>query len=205
MATLPGITRPWEIYLVHHTHVDIGYTAPQQVLFRRHAEFIAQALDCIAETDGYPEEARFRWTCEVSWTVKNFLARCPERAEEFFRRVREGRIEVTGIYLQLTDLFSESLLGNALDYAVDLCRHVPECRPACREHRPGHAVLRANRVDLAADQRPLRSPVHDPNSGCGAQTLGVGWFQDFVSEASPAAMSYVQAKSSCGARAVSTR
>jgi hypothetical protein len=120
MPILPGITRPWEIFLVHHTHVDIGYTEPQQVLFRKHAAFIDRALDCIAETDEYPEEAKFRWTCEVSWTVKNFLRRYPERAEEFFRRVREGRIEVTGIFLQLTDLFGEALLERALDYATDL-------------------------------------------------------------------------------------
>jgi len=122
MSNLPGITRPWEIFLVHHTHVDIGYTEPQQVLFRKHAAFIDRALDYIAETDDYPEDARFRWTCEVSWTVKNFLARYPRRAKEFFRRVREGRIEVTGIFLQLTDLFGEALLERALDYAVNLSR-----------------------------------------------------------------------------------
>ncbi|MHB0937737.1 MAG: glycoside hydrolase family 38 N-terminal domain-containing protein [Armatimonadota bacterium] len=122
MPMLPGITRPWEVFLVHHTHVDIGYTEPQQVLFRKHAQFIDRALDYITETDEYPEDAQFRWTCEVSWTVKNFLARYPHRAEEFFRRVREGRIEVAGIYLQLTDLFGKALLERALDYAVDLSR-----------------------------------------------------------------------------------
>lgn len=120
MPTLPGITRPWEIFLVHHTHVDIGYTEPQQVLFRKHAQFIDRALDYITETDEYPDDAKFRWTCEVSWTVKHFLRCYPQRAEEFFRRVREGRIEVAGIFLQLTDLFGEALLERALDYAVDL-------------------------------------------------------------------------------------
>jgi len=120
MPVLPGITRPWEIFLVHHTHVDIGYTEPRQLLFRKHAAFIDRALDFIAETDDYPDDAKFRWTCEVSWTVKNFLARKPERAEEFFRRVREGRIEVTGIYLQLTDLFGKELLERSLDYTAGL-------------------------------------------------------------------------------------
>ena len=43
-----------------------------------------------------------------------------ERADEFFRRVREGRIEVAGIYLNLTDLFGEDLLKRALEYANDL-------------------------------------------------------------------------------------
>ena len=117
---MPQLTRPWEIYLVHHTHVDIGYTEPQQMVMPKHADFIVQALDYCTATDHLPPGERFVWTCEVSWTVKVFLQRYPERAEEFFQRVREGRIEVTGIYLQLTDLFGEDLLREALEYASSL-------------------------------------------------------------------------------------
>ena len=116
------MTRPWEIWLVHHSHVDIGYTEPQDIILRKHAEFIAQALDCCTATDGLPDSERFCWTCEVAWTVKAFLARYPERAEEFFRRVREGRIEVTALYLQLTDLFSHDMLEETTDYALALGR-----------------------------------------------------------------------------------
>ncbi len=77
-SSLKDLTRPWEIWLVHHTHVDIGYTAPQDVILRKHAEFVAQALDYCAATDALPSGERFCWTCEVSWTVKAFLARYPE-------------------------------------------------------------------------------------------------------------------------------
>ncbi len=116
------LSRPWTVFLVHHTHVDIGYTEPQAVVSRRHAEFIAQALDFCSATDSLPPGERFCWTCEVSWTVQRFLARYPERAEEFFRRVREGRIEVTALYVQLTDLFGAELLEATTDYAVGLGR-----------------------------------------------------------------------------------
>jgi len=116
------LTRPWKIYLVHHTHVDIGYTEPQETIFRKHAEYIAHALDYCAATDRLPPGERFCWTCETAWTVKVFLQRYPERAEEFFRRVREGRVEITGIYVQLTDLFGKRLLERALDYSVELGR-----------------------------------------------------------------------------------
>ncbi len=116
------MTRPWEIWLVHHSHVDIGYTEPQDIILRKHAEFVAQALDYCTATDALPPGERFCWTCEVSWTVKAFLARYPERAQEFFRRVREGRIEVTALYLQLTDLFTRELLEETTDYAMNLGR-----------------------------------------------------------------------------------
>ncbi len=122
MNTLSGLKRPWEIWLVHHTHVDIGYTEPQEIILRKHAEFVAQALDFCNATDQLPEGERFCWTCEVAWTVKAFLSRYPERADEFFRRVREGRIEVTALYLQLTDLFTQELLEETTDYALALAR-----------------------------------------------------------------------------------
>ena len=116
------MTRPWEIWLVHHTHVDIGYTEPQDIILRKHAEFVAQALDFCTATDALPSGERFCWTCEVAWTVKTFLARYPERADEFFGRVREGRIEVTALYLQLTDLYTQELLEETTDYALGLAR-----------------------------------------------------------------------------------
>jgi hypothetical protein len=122
MTTVTTLTRPWEIWLVHHTHVDIGYTEPQEIILRKHAEFLAQALDYCTATDALPAGERFCWTCEVAWTVKAFLARYPERAEEFFRRVREGRIEVTALYLQLTDLFTQELLEETTEYALALGR-----------------------------------------------------------------------------------
>jgi hypothetical protein len=122
MNKFDKLTRPWEIWLVHHTHVDIGYTEPQDIILRKHAEFIAQVLDFCTATDALPAGERFCWTCEVAWTIKAFLARYPERSEEFFRRVREGRIEVTALYLQLTDLFTQELLEDTTDYAFDLAR-----------------------------------------------------------------------------------
>ena len=120
MATLPGITRPWEIYLVHHSHVDLGYTEPQRIITRKHADFLAQVLDLCTATDGYSVGEQFKWTCEVAWTVKVFLQRYPERAEEFFARVREGRIEVTALYVNMTDLIGEELLRSSIDYAQGL-------------------------------------------------------------------------------------
>lgn len=122
LAQLPTLSRFWTVYLIHHSHVDIGYTRPQPIITREHAGYLNTVLDLCAASDHLPPGERFAWTCEVAWTIKQFLARYPERAEEFFRRVREGRIEVTGLYLQLTDLFSKKLLAYALSYAPGLAQ-----------------------------------------------------------------------------------
>ncbi|NLB55588.1 MAG: hypothetical protein GX811_07465, partial [Lentisphaerae bacterium] len=116
------LSRNWNIYLVHHTHTDLGYTELQDTVERKHAEYIAQVLDYCTETDNLPRGEKFCWTCETSWSIKLFLQRFPERANEFFARVREGRIEVTALYLQLTDIFSYDLLEETTNYALNLAQ-----------------------------------------------------------------------------------
>ena len=109
----PGVdpARTWEIFLVQHTHTDLGFTAPQPEILRDHLRFIDEALRMVRETDGFPEEARFKWTCEVTYGVEAWLrARPPEAALAFVDAVRRGRIEVAGLPVNLTDLASEEVV-----------------------------------------------------------------------------------------------
>jgi hypothetical protein len=100
--------RPWTVDLVQHTHTDIGYTRPQTEILPEHLRFLDTALDLCDRTDGLPDDARFRWTCEVSWPVREFLRIRPrEQVERLVRRAREGRIEVTALLLNGTDLLDE--------------------------------------------------------------------------------------------------
>jgi alpha-mannosidase len=55
-----------EILFVHHSHTDIGYTHPQPVVLELHRRFIDEALDIAERTADYPDDAKFRWTCEVT-------------------------------------------------------------------------------------------------------------------------------------------
>jgi hypothetical protein len=107
--------RPWLVYLVQHTHTDIGYTRPQSEMLAEHLRFIDYALDCCDATDDYPDDAKFRWTCEVSWTVREYFARRPARQiERFKKRVAEGRIEVTGMFVNMSEISTESSLAASL-------------------------------------------------------------------------------------------
>ena len=56
----------WEIYLVQHSHTDIGYTRPQSEILAEQMRYIDYALDYSDNTDRLPDYARFRWTCESS-------------------------------------------------------------------------------------------------------------------------------------------
>ena len=41
-AREPG--REWEIHLIHHTHVDIGYTEPQEDVMRKQWDNLEKAM-----------------------------------------------------------------------------------------------------------------------------------------------------------------
>ncbi len=107
--------REWTVYLVQHTHTDIGYTWRQSEILPEHLRYIDEALDLCDATDGYPEDARFRWTCEVAWTVAAYLDRRPaSQIERLKRRVAEGRIEPAGMFLNMSEIATESSLAASL-------------------------------------------------------------------------------------------
>ncbi|MCD6361408.1 MAG: hypothetical protein J7M38_11180, partial [Armatimonadetes bacterium] len=109
-----------EIYILHHTHVDVGYTDPQWIIYDRHVEFIEQALDYCAQTDDYPDDARFRWISEFSWPVVRFIRERPDRADELMERLREGRFELCGLYLDPTELMDRRAFEHSLRPAREL-------------------------------------------------------------------------------------
>lgn len=103
--------RKWTVYFVQHTHTDIGYTRPQSEILPEHLRFIDYALDYCDQTDHFPDDARFRWTCESSWAVREYLTRRPYRqVERLLQRIKAGRIEVTGMFLNMSETADENLL-----------------------------------------------------------------------------------------------
>jgi hypothetical protein len=107
--------RPWTIYLVQHTHTDIGYTRPQSEILPEHLRFIDYALDYCDLTDNYPEDAKFRWTCESAWPVEQYLLRRPEnQVKRLLKRIEEGRIEITAMLFNMSEIADETALKNML-------------------------------------------------------------------------------------------
>lgn len=104
--------REWEIYMVQHTHTDIGYTRPQTEILPEHLRFIDHALDYCDQTDEYPDDAQFRWTIETSWSIREYLKSRPkEQILRLIRRLQEGRIEATGMFLNYSEIIDESALA----------------------------------------------------------------------------------------------
>lgn len=107
--------RHWQMNLVQHTHTDIGYTRSQMEILAEHLRYIDYALDYCDATDHYPDYAKFRWTCEISWAVSEYLKHRPkEQVERLKQRVKEGRIELATMYLNFDELPDEQTLAASL-------------------------------------------------------------------------------------------
>ncbi len=112
LPLLPFVQRPvrkWTVYMVEHAHTDIGYTRPQTEILPEHLRFIDYALDYCDQTDSLPDDAKFRWTCEASWPVSQYVQCRPhQQVERLLRRIREGRIEVTAMMFNMSELPDEN-------------------------------------------------------------------------------------------------
>lgn len=87
--------RHWTVHVVQFAHHDLGYTGLPSAVLKEFVGFYDDVLRFCRETDGFPEESKFRYTIEQGWSLLHWLDRRPEEArEEMMRRIKEGRIEV---------------------------------------------------------------------------------------------------------------
>ncbi len=116
--------RPWVVYILMHSHVDIGYTDIQPHIAAKQAHNVTRALELIPEMKDYPDDARFRWNLEVYWTYEQFWTNAtPEQKRAFEQAVHDGYIGVDAMYGNLlTGISRGEELVHQLAYAKDLGR-----------------------------------------------------------------------------------
>jgi hypothetical protein len=114
--------RRMEIYLLPHSHNDIGYTALQADVEKKQNSNIETGLRLVKATADYPEGARFKWNVEVLWCVDNYLrAATPEQRAAFMAAVKSGQIGLDAFYCNiLTGLCRPEELLNFMGYATRL-------------------------------------------------------------------------------------
>ena len=104
-------TRPWTVYLIHHSHTDIGYTETQKRIEKRHVDFTDQALQIIAEKS----QPGFVWNNECHWALERWLREAStERRQELADAVHAGRFGVSGSFLHFTELVDDHTARQSL-------------------------------------------------------------------------------------------
>ena len=116
--------RKWVVYLLPHSHIDIGYTHLQPDVMRRQWSNIETALDLCAKTADYPPEARFRWNAEVLWAMDAYLREAPtEKQRRLIKAIRSGQFELDGMYgNELTGLCRPEELLRLMEWGITLGR-----------------------------------------------------------------------------------
>ncbi len=104
-----------EVLILHHSHLDVGYTHSQPVIMELQREYIDQALRLLAETADWPEESRPKWTCEVTAPVLKWLETASATdVESFIMFVRQGRLAIGAMRYNITPLNSVAQLARQL-------------------------------------------------------------------------------------------
>lgn len=99
METTLKPARKWEVYILHHTHLDIGYTHVQTEVMTRQWEHLEKAMELDRATRDYPEGARFKWLPEGLWAVDGYLEQASdEQKTALIDAVKKGSIGLDALY-----------------------------------------------------------------------------------------------------------
>ncbi|MBM4060989.1 MAG: hypothetical protein FJ265_07815 [Planctomycetes bacterium] len=98
VRAIPALT----IYLVPHSHTDIGYTHLQAEVEQRQVENLKKGIAHAQATADHSEGARFVWNVEVLWAADLYLRRLDEPARAAFATaVQKGQVALNGLYLNI--------------------------------------------------------------------------------------------------------
>src|SRR6266700_7761745 len=106
-----------EILLVHHSHLDVGYTHSQPILWELQQEYLTQVVAWLEDTVSDLEAgAAPKWTCEATEPVLRWIDRSPQSLiDRFFALCRIGRIGLTALRWHTTALADAASLRRLLN------------------------------------------------------------------------------------------
>lgn len=114
----------YRVHLVHYSHHDLGYTDLPSNVFNEYDSFYDDALNFCDKTNKFPEEAKFKYVVEQSWSILHFIENRPKKVvDKLIRYIKEGRIEVTALFgNEITELCGHEELIRLLYPSFELKR-----------------------------------------------------------------------------------
>ena len=117
------------IYVIHHTHTDVGFTNDQPIFWEMQYRFIDEALSLMQRYEGNPPDSRFRWTIETTCGLDAWLKTASSRAiDRLITADKAGLLEVMAMQTNNTPLLDTTQLIESLrpvdrlrrDYGLDI-------------------------------------------------------------------------------------
>ncbi len=123
------------IYMIHHTHTDIGFTNDQPIFWEMQYRFIDDALRLIDRYKDNPPDSRFRWTVETTCGIEAWLKTASSaEIDRLIAADKAGLIEIMAMQTNNTPLLNTIQLIESLrpverlrrEYGLDI-RHAMNC------------------------------------------------------------------------------
>lgn len=117
--------RKWELFVIQHSHIDLGFTDRQEVIADYHRQFIRQAVEMALSPDQKRRhrDCLFKYTIEGFWSLEQFLSSASASERRLLlRALKSGLIELTAGYFHLTELLDIELLRWTLQPAQRFAR-----------------------------------------------------------------------------------
>ena len=110
------------VYVLPHSHHDLGYTDLQAAVEEKQMQNITLAMELAKKTASYPEGARFVWNLEVLWGCDFFMQRRSDAEKKaLIEAIRNGQISPQGSYAnELTGLCRPEELLRLFKYGTQL-------------------------------------------------------------------------------------
>jgi len=122
MQWLPG--KHWQVYLVHGSHHDLGYTGLPDMILEEHKGYIEKILDYCELTKNWPEESRFHYVFEEGWSLLYFMEHASEPLRnKLIHFLLNGQLELTALFAnQTTDICGIEELNRLVYPSFDIKR-----------------------------------------------------------------------------------
>ncbi len=89
----------WKVYIIPITHHDLGYTDTIENVLNSYDGFYDDVLKFCEDTEKWPEESKYRYTVEGSWSLQHYVENRPDEAvSKLAKYVKEGRIEIGALF-----------------------------------------------------------------------------------------------------------
>lgn len=168
---------PGQLYVVHHSHTDIGYTDLQERVIYNQVNYIRTVLGLTAP----PNPSGFRWNCETLFCVEKFFQEAtPEERDAFCQLAAKGEIGLSASYLNFTDLMDTEAFRRKLRYwhgffaekgadlnaamIADINGVSMGCRDALLENGV-HKFINSSRISISFNQFPKNETSKSSNPG----------------------------------------
>jgi hypothetical protein len=105
-----------EVLILHHSHVDVGYTHPQSMYWELQKGYLDAALDMLDRTEKWKDDiSKPRWTAEATAPVMHWLdTASADQIKRLRKYVKAGRFGIAAFEYNTTPLSSAEGMARQL-------------------------------------------------------------------------------------------